>query len=338
MSARLYCTLAELLTDLNRPGVRDEEAALNRIRAASDWIDRHIGRFIPVTESRSFDGRGTLHLWIDPLLAITSVTDDGSALAGTDYLPYPLEKHWPNGPYSRLTIDPDSPRSVWTNEESAIEIAGRWGLYEEAVATAATVQNNPLASNGLSLQVSNGAKVGPGAVLLVESEQLLVTATEAPSDTTANLAEALDNSEEEWDLDSAALINVGEILRVEFEQVKVLDKATNTIAVKRGWNETKVVAHNTGLDVFAYRTFTVQRAVNGTTAAAHNQGVAISRYIAPYDVNWLCRQISGLMLKKAESGFAGKVGNAELGEVFYTAEFPKDAIERVQKNYRIVQI
>lgn len=335
MSDRYYCTLAELLTDLGLPGIRDEEAAVSRIRAASDWIDRHLGQFIPVTETRSFDGKGTLNLWIDALLAITTVTDDGTALGASDYVPYPLMKHWPNGPYSRLTIDPDSARSVWTDEEDVIEIAGRWGLYEEAIATGATVQSNPLAAGGTSLVVSNGAKAGVGMVLKIESEQLLVTASEAPTDTTANLAEDLDNSEEEWDLSSAASINVGEILRVDFEQAKVLDKVSNTVAVKRGWNETKIVAHTTAADVYAYRTFTVKRGCNGTTDAAHVQGTAISRYIPPFDVNWLCRQIAGLMLKKAQSGFAGKVGNAELGEVFYTNEFPKDVIDRIRRNYSI---
>jgi hypothetical protein len=85
-----------------------------------------------------------------------------------------------------------------------------------------------------------------------------------------------------------------------------------------------------------YRTFTVSRGVNGTTAAAHSSK-AISRYMAPYDVNWLARQMAGLMWKKARSGFAGKVGNQELGEVFYQNEFPEQ-IKQVRANYRIVRL
>jgi len=42
-------------------------------------------------------------------------------------------------------------------------------------------------------------------------------------------------------------------------------------------------------------------------------------------------------MRKAETGFAGKTGNVELGEVFYHNEFPEQ-IEKVAKNYRIVSL
>jgi hypothetical protein len=97
-----------------------------------------------------------------------------------------------------------------------------------------------------------------------------------------------------------------------------------------------VVAGQDELGRTVYRTVTATRAVNGTTAAAHSTAAA-SRYIPPADVNWLCRQMAGLMHKKAQSGFSGKVGNAELGETFYYNEFPGQ-IKEIQKNYRVVQL
>lgn len=338
MSDRLYCTLAEFLSDLGLPGVRDEEAALARVQAASDWIDRELGWFIPVSGARTFDGRGTQHLWIDPATAITSVTEGGDAVDSSYYYGFPHEKHWENGPYSRLSVADDINKSVWAEGLANVEVTGRWGLYDKSIATGTTVQNNPLASGGTSLLVANGAKVSPGAVLLIESEQVLVTATGAATDSTTNTNEALDASEEEIDVVSGAALSIGEIIRVELEQMKVLDIASNTVAVARGWNETKRVSHLTNQDIYVYRTFTIRRAANGTTAAAHNQGTAISRQVPPGDVNWLCRQIAGLMLKKAQSGFAGKVGNAELGETFYLNEFPNDVINRISKAHRIVSL
>src|SRR3970040_325024 len=105
---RLYCTLAELIDDLQLPGVRSEAALLARIQSASDWIDRNIGRFVPVTETRRLDGPGGLLLFIPPLTAVTSIDDDTTTLLTTDYLLYPRNRRWENGPYTRVEIDPDA--------------------------------------------------------------------------------------------------------------------------------------------------------------------------------------------------------------------------------------
>jgi hypothetical protein len=160
--------------------------------------------------------------------------------------------------------------------------------------------------------VSNGAKVSPGDVVLIDSEQELVEATGAVTDSTANTAEALDASEEEVDVNDGTQVNAGEVIRVNFEQMRVLDIATNTLLVNRGYNGTKRTTHD--------------------TAATHSSDT-IYRYLPPYDVGYLCRQMAALMLKKAQSGFAGKVGSVELGEVFYMQEFPKEVLDRVIREY-----
>jgi hypothetical protein len=76
----------------------------------------------------------------------------------------------------------------------------------------------------------------------------------------------------------------------------------------------------------------VKRGVNGTTAAAHASAAAY-QVVAPADVNYLCRQIASLMIKKAETGFVGRSGNDELGTGFWVNEFPKNQIESVRSNY-----
>ena len=115
---RLYCTVDELLTDLGSEGVRNSsERVLWMIKQASEWIDRHIGMFIPLTATKRFDGDGTRELDVDPpLLAVTSVTDDETTLETTDYLLYPRNRLWSGGPYMRLVIDPDASSLYnWTN-------------------------------------------------------------------------------------------------------------------------------------------------------------------------------------------------------------------------------
>jgi len=328
---RLYCTLAELIDDLELMGVKSEAKALGFIRAASQWIDKR-GWFIPTTASRSFDGSGCVRQWIDPLLSVTSLTVNSTALTASEYVLYPRTKHWENGPYTSLEKETGG---AWTDEENAFVIVGKWGMYDSTRSLTATVANQT--DTATTIVVSSGAEFSPGCVLLIGSEQELITATGEATDSTANLAEDLDATEEAIDVSSGSVINVGEVVRVDFEQMYVLSKQTNTLLVVRGWNGTAKTTHANAADVYVYRTFAVKRGINGTTAAAHLTA-AIARYVPPDDVNYLCRQIAGLMLKKAQSGFAGKVGNAELGEVFYFNEFPNDPIKKVMENYRIVTI
>jgi hypothetical protein len=335
MPDRLYCTLEEVITDLEEPGMRDTTTLLAFIRAASDFIDRRGGRFIPFTEALSLDGPGGKMLWVPPLLAVTALSNDGTAVASDQYVLYPRNRHWENGPYTRLDIDPDaSALTAWPYEADILLLTGRWGLYDEDIATGATVSNNPLASDGTSLVVSNGALLSPGMVLLIETEQLLLTDYGSPTDSTANLAEDLDASEEAVDVNTGSLLNVGELIRVDLEQMRVLDIASNTLHVLRGYNGTVRTTHSSGADVYAYRTFDVERAISGTTAAAHVQTTAIRRYRPPFDINYLARQMAGLMWKKKRSQWAGKVGNAALGETFYFNEFPRDPLKEIMRNYR----
>lgn len=329
---RMYCSLAELVDELEQAGVKSwkETQALQKIAAASEWIDRTLGAFIPTSKARRFDTSGGLDCWVDPLLAVTSIVDDGVALLAADYLLHPRKKLWENGPYIRVSIDPDATTlSGWSYARDALVITGRWGLYERSVSLVATTTQE---DDATSLVVDDASQISPGCVLKIDDEQELVEATGLATDVGTNTAEALDASQEEIDLVDASLVHAGEVIKVNFEQMRVLDIAGNTILVARGYNGSKRITHLTGQDVFVYRTFGVRRGVNGTTAAAH-AAAAVSRYVPPEDVGYLCRQIAALMLKKAGSGYAGKTGNAELGEVFYNNEFPKDVIERIRSNY-----
>ena len=347
MTDRLYCTLAELIDDLELNGIAQAEEqtrALDRIQAASDWIDRW-GPFVPVTATRRFDGPSTSFasergpsLFVDPLLAVTSLVNDIQTLTASDYLLYPRSRHWENGPYTRIELDPDSTAAAWTRKRDGVVIVGQWGKYAEAVSTQTTLVNTTLTSSDTALQVSNGARVSPGMVLLIESEQVLMQGTGARSAATSLLAEAVDETETDIDVDNGAEFNLGEVIRLEAEDLRIRDIVGNTLQVRRGWNGTTPGAHANDSALSVYRTYTVKRGVNGTPAASHANGTAINRYLPPGDVNWLARQIAGLMVKKAQGGFAGKNAVAELGEIFYHDEFPKKPVEDVLKKYRLTGI
>ena len=192
MSDRLYCTIDELVDDLEMAGVKawKEDQVLDKIRAASDFIDNKFGMFIPYTEAKRIDGNGEIDLFIPPLLAVSSIVNDGTTITSANYLLYPRNRHWQNGPYTRLSVDPDATQFLyWTDEEDVVVVTGRWGKYEESIDTGATVANTTsIAADGTSMLVGNGSKLSPGMVLLIENEQMLVTATGSATDSTANTA------------------------------------------------------------------------------------------------------------------------------------------------------
>jgi hypothetical protein len=332
--AQTYCTVDELIADLELLG-GDQDAFLRHVRAASQTIQQEIGFFIPVTESKKFNGRGQRSLFVPPLLAIVSIQNDDDTLVSTDYILQPDNRHWPNGPYSWLLPDPDSATlTKWLDEDEGVSIAGRWGLWEKSQATGATLGAALADTTGTSLQASDGSKVSPGMVGLIDSEQVLVTGVGSPTNVTT-LNGAIDASQETITLANGALVNKGEIVRADVEQMKVLDVSGNTGYVKRAWNKTKAVSHLTGVNVAAYRTFTIERSVNGTTPATHLINAVINKYTVPDDVSFLCREIAALMFKKAQSAFAGRTGSAESGVTFYNDAFPRFDLERVRAHYRI---
>lgn len=333
--AQMFCTVADLIADAQAPGV-DDARMFQAVREASDYIQKKIGWFIPVTLTRKFNGLGSSILFVPPLLAITSILNDDISLTSAAYLLKPDDGFWPNGPYAQLIVAPNnSELRSWSSYDDGVEIAGRWGKYERSGLTGATVQDDPQDNSQLTLKVNDGSKVSPGMVLTIGTEQELMSGWDSPTLAVTTLNGAVTAGDDVVTLADGALVNIGELLRVEFEQMLARDKQGNLCSVARGWNGTKRVAHLTGTTVDVYRTAKVERAVNGTTAAEHAKNVAISRYFAPDDIQYLTKQIATLIVNKAKSGYQGRTGNQELGVVFYNDAFPKMEIEQLKANYYI---
>jgi len=334
--AQLFCTVADLVADKQSPGVNDARM-YQAIREASDYLQKEIGYFIPVTLTKNFRGSDTTDLYVPPLLAITSISDYGTSLSAADYILKPEQGHWANGPYSKIVTDPDSTNIyTWTDEVDAVAISGKWGLYNRSGSTSATVADTTQQSDSqTTLKVSNGAKVSPGMLLLIGSEQELVTGWGSPTTNATTVTEPVTTGVDTLTFADASLVNVGEIIRLDFEQMKVTDTRTtgNTGSVIRGWNGTTIASHVDNSQVDVYRTLNVERGVNGTTASAHANGVAISRYYAPDDVQFLTKEIATLIVNKAASGYQGRTGDQTLGVVFYNDAFPKMDIDRIKERY-----
>ena len=191
MVDRCYCTVDEIKTDLHPIASEASAASFDKdrmfgyIRSASSFIDRRIGVFIPTTATRTFDGNGRRLLFTDLFTAITSLTNDGTAITSTQYFKKPHNCFWEYGPYNAIEVDPDATElSVWHNERGSVAITGRWGKYEQTLPTGLTVLNTTsISASATALLVANETVLSAGMVLLIETEQLLVTALSSTTNT-----------------------------------------------------------------------------------------------------------------------------------------------------------
>jgi len=334
--AQWFCTVNDLVADKQAPGV-DEARMFQAIKDASDWVQKDIGWFLPVTMTNYFTGNGSGKLIIPPsLLAIVSISNDGVTLSASDYLLKPDHGFWANGPFGKIEVKVNASLSNWSTEQDGIEVEGRWGKYERSAEIGATVQNDTQQSNSQStLKVSDGGRVSPGMVLLIGDEQESVSGWSDPTESVTLLNGGISANDEIVTVDNGALLNTGEMLRIGFEQMKIKDKRSDQVSVIRGWNGTGRVLHADNAPVDVYRTVNVERGMNGTDAAVHVLTTAISRYVVPDDVLLLTKEIATLSVNKALSGYQGRTGNADTGVVFYNDIFPRFDIEQIKKNYYI---
>jgi hypothetical protein len=321
--AQIYCTVKDIIDDLELDGTSAN--LFGHIEAASEFIEKKFGNFIPLIETRLFENFDLRKekFEIDPLLEVTLVVIDENTVTDCEYRP--LNREWTDGPYTFLY------RECGLGED--IEITGKWGKNNSTKSTGLTVTSQT--NSELTLEVSNGSLISAGMVLLIGDEQELVEDSATSSDSGADVEGAIEISDEEINVETghASLLHVGETICIDLEDMLITKISGAKYAVKRGWNGTTKADHVDDATVMVYRKFSVQRGVNGTTAAAHSSA-AINQYKVPKSVNYLCRQIAGLMRAKAESGWSGRSGSAETGETFYFNEFPRQ-IEDIQKNFSV---
>lgn len=329
--AQIYCTARELNQDIGLD--LNEPRLYEHILEASATLERRMGYFIPVTKAMQFDGSDDGDdLRVPPLLAATAITDDDTTLTvTTDYkLKNPGKQWnalWENGPYIRIERE----NAGWSDD---VEVTGRWGKYEETKALGETV--NQAAADTATITVANGNNLSPGMVLLCESEQELVTGFSTPTAMTSlvNMSAGITTSDDEITIDNGAEAFEGEIIKIGTEMMLISMIAGHVLAVKRGWNNTKIATHANDAAISVYRTYSVERGVNGTTAAIHSSK-ALYKYVVPRDVRELCKQIAALIKRKADSGYAGKAGGGMDGEVYFYNEFPRTQMAEVESHYKV---
>ena len=225
-----YCTLGEMDADQGDIGLRDD--ILTRfIMPASQYLLNEIGQFIPTLETRLIAGNNKADLVIPPLLSLITVKNDESLLPGNVFLLLPTTRMWANGPYIKISLDPEiTTGAYWVAEKNAVEISGTWGLWEQIVKIGATVKTTQLITDE-TLEVSDAGKVSPGILLLTQGEVEFVTGFSDPILGVTALGANCDNQAEVLTSFENANIYPGEIIRIDFELMKVLGKRPDRLNV-----------------------------------------------------------------------------------------------------------
>ncbi len=189
-----YADLATLKSAgvLNISGAAYDSRLLDLLEAVSRLIDHYCNRrFYVVEESRFFDGDGGKELGVPDLISVTSFkTDDDrdrnfeTSWAATDYLLYPPnaqpDRPW-GRPYTRALVDPDAgSKSLFPAGLRTVEVTGKWGYREATEDTGAAInEGRALSAADTALPVTDATKFSAGQTLLLDSEQLYVTAASA---------------------------------------------------------------------------------------------------------------------------------------------------------------
>lgn len=255
------------------------DAAARAIELGLHWANIH-----PLTATREFpwpneqDARPwRLYLENQGLISVTSMTAGGVTIAAADRFLEPVNE---GPPFTSIEIDLASSASYGSGatHQRAISIVGLWGLRNDETPAGALAED--LDTTETAVDVTDGAKVGVGSLLRVDSERLNVTGR-AFMDSTFNLAGDMNSDRADTlVVVSGGTFFEGESIVLDSEEMDVKAVTGSNLTVQRAVNGSVLAAHTGAVDIYVSRRLTVERGAAGTTAATHTNGTAL--------ISWLC--------------------------------------------------
>ncbi len=125
---------------------------------------------------------------------------------------------------------------------------------------------------------------------------------------TINDASGISASDTEVGVASPELVDVGDTLLMQDEQVFVSERILPD-------------------------KLTIVRATNGTTAATHADGLAISKYVPPADIRGLCLALASAYYEAGRGGWTGFIGGGE-GQIESRQAALNKLRDRAQRRYQ----
>lgn len=218
--ANNYCRLNHVRNELNAEGTTAQDTDILRaIERASEFARSFTGRiFHTETGTCLFNGNGKTRLrlashalepWRGDLVSVTTLKVDDNydgvyeltLVEDTDYWLSPDNPTTHKRPATHIEIvtgrNTTSQLSWWPKRRRSIEIVGTWGFPPvwEAVVVSGSAVTGTLSDTGADLTITASVSVAdvvfPGDTLLIDSEQLEVTAV---STTTITVVRAINGT------------------------------------------------------------------------------------------------------------------------------------------------
>lgn len=222
---------------------------------------------------------GRLWLGNHGLISVTTMTSGGVAITEAQRVLYPLND---GPPYTRVELNQGTSASfsIATTAQGSAVIAGLWGL-ENAETPAGALAAAVVSTTATTVDVTDGALVGIGSLLRVDSERLQVTGR-AWIDSTHNLAGDMDaDTADTLVATSGGTFAAGESIILGAEEMDIKAVTGTNLVVERATNGTVLAAHTGAVDIYVSRRLTVVRGAQGTTAATHSTAAPVVAWYTP---------------------------------------------------------
>jgi len=242
------------------------------------------------------DGYETLWLDTNELISLTSITDEGTAVAAADYDLVPVS----GPPFTGINFG----GSVSSGEFAIVGVFG----YRDDQVPAGVLEAAISSASATTIDVTDGSLIGVGDLLTIDSERLQVTErTWLSSAQTGTLTAS--KADVTLAVATGSAFHIGEPLLIGSERLTVTDISGNNLTVKRAQEGTVLAAHTTAT-IYTSRTLTVVRGAQGTTAATHLDAATVTKLEYPGLVRSLTIALACNQLLQEGSGYADKQGNA----------------------------
>lgn len=300
--------------------------------------------FFPADDTRVFDWPNYQYaypwrLWLhDNELAAwpaTSVKTGTVVIPLNQVFPGPWMEN-PGPPWVWIELDRSTSAAFGgdaSTPQRSISIQGTFGYdtNKDQVATLVTTINNSVTS----LNVTDSSRLGPGIVVILDNERMLVQdCSQLSTGLTINVGAATASANDNIiTTNGSGTLNLYEVILIDGERMLVVDvTSAGGYVVKRGYDGSTVATHSPGATISAFRTLTVSRGALGTTAASHNSAVGVFRHRVPSLVRDVAIGKAEMQLLGEATGYAAQA-SAGGSHPAHVGEGIHHLVEKMCKRY-----
>lgn len=321
-----YCTREDVKSALDIKAPARTNTQIDReIEAASRAIEGDLLRyFYPYEGTQTFDWpdhqySASWRLWLDQreLTSVTQILAAGDDITA-DCILRPDEAPMRGRPYTKIEINLGTSSNFNSGDtfQRAIAVTGVFGYCADEDA-AGTI--SAFASTTVTIAtVSDGAAVGVGTIVRVDTERMIVTEKNmADSGQTLGADIDVKNNVNLVPVQTSTSFNQNEVIMIDAEKMRIDEIAGNNLVVTRAWDGSTLAAHTSGAAVYASRLVTVARGQLGTAASTHAADAPVFSHRVPGLIRSLAVAGTMVLLGAERRGYSqivqGAAGTKKVG-------------------------